>query len=99
VERTDVVDQPNHRSVMNYLAGVALPWLYQRPTARPGTPVDTDRFSVAPEAVRFAEWPSHTLPGYVVNWLENVREAVSPPPPVGDDEFIDVFWTQHQQMR
>jgi len=91
VERTDVVDQPRHRSVMNYLAGLALAWLYEHRRRDAGTPVETDRFPVAPAAARFAEWPSPTLPGYVVNRLEHVRRAVNPTAPVADDELIDLF--------
>jgi hypothetical protein len=94
LERTNVIDQPGHRSVLNYLAGLALAWLYERRRRDAGTPVETDRFPVAPAAARFAEWPPPTLPGYVVNRLEHVRQAVNPTAPVGDGELIDVFSTR-----
>jgi hypothetical protein len=89
-ERTNVVDQP-HRSVLNYLAGLALAWLYEDRRRKAGTTVDTDGFPVAPSPTRFAEWPAATVAGYVVNRLDHVGQAVNPTPPVGDDELLEVF--------
>jgi hypothetical protein len=91
LERTDVVDQGNQRSVLHYLGAVALAWLYERRRRDAGTPVETERFPVAPASGRFGEWPAPAVPGYVVNRLEHVRRAMAPTEPIADDELIDVF--------
>jgi len=92
-ERTNAIDPGGH--ALNYLAAVALAWLYEKRRRDAGTPVETDRFPVAPDPTRFDEWPAPTMPGYVVNRLEHVRRAVTvlppAPGPVPDDEMIDLF--------
>lgn len=84
--------------VLDYLGGVSLAWLYERRRREACTPVETDRFPVAPASARFAEWPAPTIPGYVVNRLEHVRRAVQIVPPdlgpVADGEEIDLFSTR-----
>jgi len=96
-EWTTAID-PGTRHALNYLAAVALAWLYEKRRRDAGTPVETDRFPVAPDPTRFDEWPRATIPGYVVNRLEHVRRAVSvlppAPGPVPDDENIDLFSTR-----
>jgi hypothetical protein len=92
-ERTNAVDPGGH--VLNYLAAVALAWLYEKRRRDAGTPVETDRFPVAPDPSRFREWPAPTIPGYAINGLQHVRRAVTvlppAPGPVRDDEMIDLF--------
>jgi len=90
-ERTNVIDLGGQRSVMHYLAGLALAWLYESRRRAAGSPVETDRFPVAPTPDRFADWPAPTVPGYVVNRLPHVGGAVGLPGPVDDDDRIDLF--------
>ncbi len=97
-ERTNVIGPSATEHVLNYLAGVAVAWLYERRRRDAGTPVTTDRFPVAPGTDRFAQWPAPTVPGYVVNRLDHVRKAVHvlppAPGPVPDDQPIDLFSAQ-----
>ena len=94
-ERTNVIGPSTTEHVLNYLAGVAVAWLYERRRRDAGAPVTTDRFPVAPGTARFAQWPAPTVPGYVVNRLDHVRKAVHvlppAPGPVPDDQPIDLF--------
>lgn len=94
-ERTNVVNLHSRGHVLNYLAGIALAWLYEKRRRDAGHPVETDRFPIAPASARFAEWPAPTIPGYVVNRLDHARRAVQvlppAPGPVPDDELIDLF--------
>ncbi|MBX3306228.1 MAG: LamG domain-containing protein [Nitrospira sp.] len=101
-ERTNVKDlgqgELRSRGVLYYLAALALAWLYEKRRRDAGTPVETDRFPIAPASAQFAEWPAPTIPGYVVNRLDHVRQAVQvlPPTPslVPDAEQIDLFSTR-----
>jgi hypothetical protein len=93
-ERTSLVDLPGTSSVMSYLAGLALAWLYESRRRAAGTAVETDRFPLAPELAQFGDWPVPTIPGYVVNRLAHVRAAVAPSGTVADTDAIDLFSTR-----
>src|SRR5258708_8742267 len=92
-ERTNVNDPRRH--VLNYLAAVAVDWLYEKCHRDARTPVESDLFPIAPDPSCFGEWPVPMFPGYVVNRLKHVRSAVTVLPPwagpVRDDEMIDLF--------
>ena len=90
-ERTSLVDLPGTSSVMSYLAGLALAWLYESRRHAAGTAVETDGFPVAPELAQFGDWPVPTIPGYVVNRLAHVGAAVAPSGTVADTDAIDLF--------
>jgi hypothetical protein len=96
-ERTNVKDlgegELRSHGVLYYLAALALAWLYEKRRRDAGTPVETDRFPIAPASARFDEWPVPTVSGSVYNQLKHVRQAVQvlASGPVHDDELIDLF--------